>query len=318
MKSLILLLVTACAVFALVSGAHAQQPATIGTGDDYRLGAEDVILIQIWGRSDLSGEFVLNHAGRIQLPMVGEVSAADRTPAELGRYLTERYQLLDTTISEVLVQVTQYNSRSITMVGEVRAPGRHPFEEVPDIWKAILEAGGATPSADLARVQIVRKDPKDAEPRVVMANLSRGVAATDPKDLPALRARDTVVVPSLAEVAAAGDRIHVLGAVRSPGMHRTGLAATLAEALSASGGALPNADLRKVQLTRRTPGGAIAYQLDLEGYLYKAQPAVDLDLEPGDIITVPSRKTGMAAVLDRVSRLAPLISLALGISYAIR
>lgn len=318
MKSLILLLVTACAVFALVSGAHAQQPADAATGDDYRLGAEDVILIQIWGRSDLSGEFVLNHAGRIQLPMVGEVSAAERTPAELGRYLTERYQLLDTTISEVLVQVTQYNSRSITLVGEVRAPGRHPFEEVPDIWKAILAAGGATPSADLAQVQIVRKDPREGEPRVVMANLSRGVAATDPKDLPALRARDTVVVPSLAEMAVTGDKIQVLGAVRSPGTHRTGAAGTLVEAISASGGALPNADLRKVQLTRRTPGGAIAYQLDLEGYLYKAQPAVDFDLEPGDVITVPSRRTGIAAVLETTARIVPLVSLVLGITYAAR
>ncbi len=318
MKLMITLGIVVCTVFAGTGVLQAQVPEGSWTDDSYRLGAHDVILVQVWGRSHLTGESVLNHAGRVLLPLVGEVRAAGRTPLELGRYLAERYQLLDPTVSDVQVTVLQYNSRSISLVGEVRNPGRHAFEEVPDIWKAILAAGGATPVADLARVQIVRTEPREGEPRVATVNLSRGVGDTDPRELPELRPRDTIVVPSLAEIAVAGDRIQVLGSVRSPGMYRTGAAATVVEAISVSGGALPNADLSKVRLTRPAVGGAVAYELDLHGYLYDARPEVNLELKPGDVITVPSRRVGLAATLETIARIVPVISLGIGLAYATR
>lgn len=308
----------ACAILAPGDRVGAQPPSGAGGGGDYRLGPEDVIQVQVWGRSDLSGPAVLDLSGKIQLFLVGEVDANGRTAAELGRYLTERYQLLDRSIPEVLVSVTGYNSRSVTVLGEVRNPGRYGFEVIPDIWAVILAGGGATAAADLGAVQVVRKEPGEGEPRTVTVDLSRGIEGTDAGELPILRPKDSVMVPSMSQAPVSGDKIQVLGAVRNPGAYRLGAAASVLGAISASGGTLPDADLRKVRLARPAAGKAVAYELDLQGYLYEARPATDLGLLPGDIITVPSRKTGLAAAMDTVLRMAPLVSVTVGLIYAFR
>jgi len=87
------------------------------------------------------------------------------------------------------------------------------------------------------------------------------------------------------------------------------------EALSLAGGPLPDADLKKVRLTRPMGQGAVSYQLDLQGYLYDAQPSADIALKPGDTVTIPSRKSLMARALDGVLRLAPVISVMVSLAY---
>ncbi len=318
MRLAVACLLAACAIFALNDQVRAQPPSGTSGGGDYRLGPEDVIQVQVWGRTDLSGPAALDLSGKIQLFLVGEVDAEGRTPGELGRYLTERYQLLDRSIPEVLVSVTGYNSRSVTVLGEVRNPGRYGFEVIPDLWAVILAGGGATAAADLGAVQVVRKEPGEGEPRTVTVDLSRGIEATAAGTLPALQPKDTIIVPSVSQAPVSGDKVQVLGAVRNPGAYRLSAATSVIGAISASGGTLPDADLRKVHLARPATGKAIAYELDLEGYLYEAQPASDLGLMPGDIVTVPSRKTGLAAAMDTVLRMVPLVSVTVGLVYAFR
>jgi len=293
------------------------QPSPADTGDEpYRLGSDDVLQIQVWGREELSGQVAVGPNGRIQLPLVGEIDVHGQTPQELRSYLLERYQLMDSDVTEVLVSVAQYNSRTITVVGEVHAPGRQAFRTLPDLWAALLAAGGTKPTADLEQVQVVRHDPLDGESRTVTVDLTDGIEDTPTEILPALRPKDTVVVPSLAEEAIiTDDMIQILGAVRSPGAYRLEAAGRVVKAVSISGGHLPNADLRHVRLTRPTQQGPFTYQLDLQGYLYEARPVTDLELQAGDIITVPSKRSTWASILDGFLRVAPLISVAVSARY---
>lgn len=311
MRRLALLLLP---VLLLAAGPVRAQTATEASEPEaYRLGPEDVLQIQVWQRPDLTGQATVNEAGKLQLPMVGEVEVAGRTPAELGDLLSERYRLLDPGVSEVLVTVAQYNSRRVTVVGEVHSPGRFGFRSIPDLWAVILNAGGATPSADLGRVQVVRGEPGGEGPGTVTVDLSRGVERTPRETLPELRPKDTVLVPSLAADVVAGDRFQILGAVRTPGTYRLSAAESVIEAISVSGGALPNADLSRVRLTRPTAAGAISYRLDLQSYLEAARPAADLKLEPGDTITVPGDKSFLSSLMDGVGRFAPLLSVAVSL-----
>jgi polysaccharide export outer membrane protein len=305
------------AALAAMGPALAQPPAAEG---EYRLGPEDAVQVRVWGRADLTGEFALDATGRIQLPMVGEVDAGGRTVADVAAYVTKRYQLLDPSIPEVLVSVSKYNSRSVSVVGEVRNPGRLGFETVPDLWSVLLAAGGTTREADLSRVQIVRKEPGAGEPQAVTVDLSRGIEGTPRESLPELRSKDTIIVPVLPANTnvAAGDKVHVLGAVHAPGTYRLDAAGRVIDALAASGGPLPGADLRRVSLTRPTDHGAVSYELNLQDYLTRAKPVVDLPLEPGDIITVPSRRSTLASIVDGIAGMAPFLSVALGLGYALR
>ncbi len=294
-----ILLVTAWASFAA-----GQQPGT----EVYTLGPEDAVQIQVWQRADLSGIFTVDRQGSLALPLLGELRVEGMTAAELGRDLTRRYAILDSGISEVLVSVARYNSRYLTIVGEVRSPGRYSFQVMPTIWDALLAAGGATPSADLTAVEVIRRDALPGETKSVAVDLSRGLEKTPAEDLPVLRPGDSVVLPAIALNVVSGDQVQVLGAVRAPGLYPLRAAGTVVAALGVSGGATENARLSDVRLARRTEGGVVVYGLDVRGYLYDGYPAADMTLRPGDTVTVPSEGGGLRGILRTAMSVAPLLS----------
>jgi polysaccharide export outer membrane protein len=297
------------------AGAQPQAAPAAGGDSEYRCGPEDVLDIQAWGRPDLKGTVTVDARGQVQIPLVGEVRAEGRTPSELARDLTERFQLLDPSVSEVLVSVATYNSRSVTVLGEVRTPGKYGFREMPDVWAALFAAGGPTPGGELSRIQIIRETATADEPRTLRVDLSRGIDGTPADQLPALRPRDRIIVPSTADRPVGADTFHILGAVKIPGPYRISAANNVVEALSVAGGPLASARLQTVYLTRLTPDGVAAYRLNLESYLYTGKPLVNLVLEAGDTITIPEDKP--SALLAFIEKLLPMASLLVTVWIAV-
>ncbi len=150
----------------------------------YKLGVDDAVQVQVWQRADLSGTYVVDGDGNIVLPLLGAVPAKGLTADALAKDLERRYAILDPGISQVLVSVSRYSSRYLTVVGEVHNPGRYTFREMPALWDAILAAGGATSQADMASVQIVRKEKEGGETKTLTVDLSAGLESTPADSLP--------------------------------------------------------------------------------------------------------------------------------------
>ncbi len=93
------------------AAASSGPAATSPSDDQYEFGPQDVVQVEVFGREGLSTTVTIDPAGRIQVPMLGTVDVAGRTPAELTDELTQRYQLLDPGIEEVLVSVARYGGR---------------------------------------------------------------------------------------------------------------------------------------------------------------------------------------------------------------
>lgn len=310
MNALISFLVIAVTLTAIPVPSQAQvRPGP--TTAKYTLGPDDVIELTVYGRPELTGEVVVDYQGIVQVALVGEVHVAGRTPDELGELLVQRYQLLDPGITEVLVSVVEYKSRTITVVGEVRSPGPYGFVQIPDLWDVILTAGGPTAEADLSRVQIVRGSLETPqEPRSLTVDLSAGVWGARPSEPLVLRATDKIFIPSLEDVAAGGQVFQVLGAVGSPGIYRIGQAQNIVQALAASGGPLPEADLSEVFLTRSSSVGTQAWKLNLEDYLFEGKAAPNLEILAGDTVTVPRRSGFVESFRTFSSLILPFLSLA--------
>ncbi len=274
--------------------------------EDYRVGPEDIVSIQSWNRGDLSGDFLVTLAGTLILPHMGEVQAAGFTEAELSAVLTQRYKLLFPGFSETVLTVKEPNSRSITVVGEVRASKTYAFLVIPNVWEDIHNAGSYTAASDLARVQIVRRD---GEPRMQTVDLSMIPDGVMPDSLPVLRPGDTVNVPSLVgeAVTTAGATVQVFGAVRTPGVYPLSAAASVVEALARSGGPLPEARLTGVQLTRTTGQGTVAYKLDLQALLSEGKTVANFELREGDTLFIP-QKRGTGTLLTGLVTFLPLIT----------
>lgn len=276
--------------------------------DEYQIGPEDVLEIVVWGREELGGSIVVGFDGHLQLPVIGEVRVAGSTTRQLQQDLTERFRLFDSRVTEVIVRVIQYNANKVTVIGQVQNPGIYGFRQIPDIWSVLLRAGGAGPQADLARLQVIHEEEEEGLERALTIDVSAGIEDVDPRKLPILRSGDSIVVPSLVEDVASGDRFRVFGAVRSPGLYRISAAESVLEALALSGGVTESADLSRVRLTRNANGSVVSYTLDLESYLSQATPMANLQLQADDTVTIPQRDSFFTSTLSGVLKVVPLVT----------
>lgn len=126
--------------------------------DAYNLGAGDVLEVFVWKEPDLSTAVTIRPDGRVALPLAGEISASGRTAQELQERITSRLQeYLDLPV--VTVMVKEINSPQISVLGEVRRPGRYRVTERVTILDAIALGGGFTEFADRSAVVVIRKTP---------------------------------------------------------------------------------------------------------------------------------------------------------------
>lgn len=287
------------------------RPALAADARDYQLGVEDVLQIQVWQHPDLSGSYTVDSRGNIRLPLLGEITVRGRTTVDISAELQRRYSIVDPTITEVLVSVTGFNSLVVTIVGEVKNPGKMGFQKMPTVWEAVLGAGGFAATADQSRVQVVHKDETPGAERTVTVDLSRGLERTPAASLPALKPGDTIVVPAATANAVIGDQVEVIGAVKTPGLYPSRSAGSVMTALAVAGGTVTGASLNKVQLARRTGEQVSVYQLDVKKYLSEGAPNADLPLLPGDVLSVPGGEPGKgsAVVFQGIALLTTLTTL---------
>ena len=139
--------------------------------EPYKLGAQDVLRIFVWGNPDLSPVVTtmttgnvastpagrtINENGELYFPMVGNIKAAGMTIPQFRESLARQLSkyIKD---PQVEVDVAGFRSQKVFVAGEVKTPGVVPISDVPlRITDAIGQAGGATLEADLYSVVLTR------------------------------------------------------------------------------------------------------------------------------------------------------------------
>jgi polysaccharide export outer membrane protein len=128
----------------------------IAQSPDYVIGIEDVLEISVWKNPDVSKTVMVRPDGMISLPLVGDLKAAGRTPAQLRDALNEalsEYQ--ETVVTSVIVQ--EVNSYRIFILGEVMSPGTYTMTRRMSLIQAIALAGGFNPFAS-RKIVLVREN----------------------------------------------------------------------------------------------------------------------------------------------------------------
>ena len=202
------------ALAALV--ALAVPGSAIGQADEYVIGVDDVLQIQVWDSKELDQTMPVRPDGKISFPLVGELRASGLTASHLSEVLTERLAR-SVKNPNVSVVVKEIRSLRVFFVGQVTRPGVYPIRPGTPVLQALTLAGGLAPGADLAAAYVVRENrriPVDLRRLVQDADLSQNIA---------LRTDDTVVVPELVAGANPQElserRIYVLGRVQRPGVY---------------------------------------------------------------------------------------------------
>lgn len=157
----------------------------------YRIGVEDVLLVSVWRDPDLTREVPVRPDGKISLPLIQDIAAAGKTPAELGQEIQIRLKAYMSNPS-VTVIVREINSIKIYLLGEVARPGPVTPKSQVRLLQAIAMAGGITPFGGKKKIVIFRKTPSGET--VIEVSYQSIVSGKKPNDDLILESGDTVVV----------------------------------------------------------------------------------------------------------------------------
>jgi len=131
------------------------QPSDLWGQDSatYSIGPGDKLKITVFGEEDLSKEVTIGPDYTLALPLIGQLSVANLSLAEIEAKITSL--LLDGYLIDPSVTVEILESRPVYILGDVQAPGSYAYRDGMTVLNVIALAGGQNASkGDQARAQI--------------------------------------------------------------------------------------------------------------------------------------------------------------------
>lgn len=198
MKTGSILLALAAFALSAAGSAQAADPsgaAPTGQGPAFTLREGDIVKITFPGAPDLNPPepLQIRRDGKITLPIIGEVMAADRTPSDLQNYLIGLYSK-QIQSKEVVVTVIS-SSFSVFVDGAVLHSGKITVNHPLTILEAVMEAGGFDYNkANTEKVSVIRKQEGADKYSYFTVNL-KAVIAGKQNELFYLQPGDMVHVP---------------------------------------------------------------------------------------------------------------------------
>lgn len=165
------------------------QGEVAADSDQYIIGPEDVLHIYVWKEESLTKTVPVRMDGKISLPLVDDIQAADLTPLQLKDALTKKLKgFVDN--PTVTITVMEANSFRVYVSGEVKQPGVHRIRSAITLVKLMTMVGGFTEWANQKKILIITKE-KGVEKRLT-ANYKKIIDGDEPDIV--INRGDTIIV----------------------------------------------------------------------------------------------------------------------------
>jgi len=125
-----------------------------GAGGAYVLGPGDRLRIKVYNEPDLTGEYEINSAGFISLPLVGQIKASGATTSQLERTIVAKMKGQISQDPKVNVEIAAY--APFYIFGEVKKAGEYPYRPGLTVADAVATAGGLTYRANEDKIYLRR------------------------------------------------------------------------------------------------------------------------------------------------------------------
>lgn len=247
---------------------RSEEPAVVGVGDKLE--------ISVFGHEGYSQVAEVRADGTVDYPPLGEFHVAGKTVEEIDEEITRVLDGDYVKDPQVSIRVSQW----ITIMGEVRAPGRYALKPRMRLLDLLAEAGGATKEAG-PEILITRQDQTSSGGNRIVVDREELLGREgDAANVP-LRSGDIVTLQ--------GKRVfYVQGEVSRPGPYFLERDMTLLKALAAAGGFGQFANRKEVRILRTN---AARGKDSLVVNIKKIQEGKreDVPIRPDDIVIVPRR-----------------------------
>jgi polysaccharide export outer membrane protein len=176
---------TSIAAFSVALGCHSgggkfvwvddmPNSALGNTGDAaYVIATGDVISVRVYNQDGISTRGKVRADGKISVPLVGEVEARGKKPAELAKLLEVRLKEF-IVAPAVTVTVEEAQATQVSVLGEVVRPAIVTLDAHAGVLEALAAGGGLTDFANRDRIYVYRRGTPAVRIRFTWETLSRG------------------------------------------------------------------------------------------------------------------------------------------------
>jgi polysaccharide export outer membrane protein len=300
--------------------AAAQMPEYL---PDYQLGPGDLLTVEVFGLKEFDQTARVSNSGKVHFSYVGTIPVANMTVSaiedEIAGRLREQQLVKE---PWVRVQVTEYRSQPVFVVGELNAPGQFMITGETYLLDVVTRAGGFTTAAGTEAFLMRRRDASGPLIEVKKAPESWQQAPQERPQAPVLAAAtgaetaapaadsgESIAInikalregtrPELNMRLRGGDvfyvptrqvkRIYIVGEVSWPGAYALPQDyghITAARAVSFAGGPLRTAKTSKAFIMRRDQNGGVQ-SMPFDFLAITKGKKTDIALRPNDILFVP-------------------------------
>jgi polysaccharide biosynthesis/export protein len=176
------------------SKSQATPSAAQAAAEDptYKIGAQDVLKIDVWREDQLTRTVPVRPDGKITLPLLNDVQAVGLTPMELAGVIRDELKKYITN-PQVTVSVSEINSRRIYVNGEVTKSGAYQLLPHMTVLQALSGSGGFTAFARIKNIYILRTE--NGKPVKIPFNYKEAISGKNPEQNIELQPGDVIVVP---------------------------------------------------------------------------------------------------------------------------
>jgi polysaccharide biosynthesis/export protein len=252
--------------------ANAFVPGTdIPVPGDYRIGAGDVVHVELYGQKGSVYTLPVDREGSIDVPGLGPVSVGGLSLGSLRSMLSNRVerQLIGT---HARITLSDLRSSRVLVVGDAETPGSYIVSGMSTVTNALFASGGVKPIGSLRDIEVKRAG-RTVGRLDVYDVLLRGDTANDIR----LEAGDAVFIPPV------GPTVGVDGEVHRPAIYELAHERTAAEMVRMAGGLTPSAEPRVVTVERMSDAGDhMVLSINLT-----TAAGRDFEMRSGDTLRVP-------------------------------
>jgi polysaccharide biosynthesis/export protein len=181
----------------LPPAASASDAAASQVSESYVIGPMDELTIFVWRNAELGAAVQVRPDGRITTPLISDMIAAGKTPAQLAddiREVLTRY-ITDPQVSVILNRPQGTFSQQIRIVGATERPAAIPYRANMTLLDGMIAVGGLSEYAAGNRARLIRTDRESGQQREFDLRITDLLRRGDIRANVRLEPGDVIIIP---------------------------------------------------------------------------------------------------------------------------
>lgn len=221
----------------------------IPTPTNYKLGAGDEVIIDIWGASQTSIRKTITPDGTINIDNLGPIFLSGMTIEQANNFVKRKLASLYAGVedesgvgtSDINLTLGQIRTIQVNVMGEVVTPGTYALSSLSSVFNALYLAGGINDIGSLREVNLYRNS-KLVTSIDIYDFLLHGKSSDEIR----LFDGDVIIVPPYHSL------VNITGQVKRPMLYEMIQKETAKDLIAYAGGFAGNANTSKITLSRKT------------------------------------------------------------------